>query len=256
MSSENERSEYEKFLLDDIKSIYGFQHHLLNSRAIIIGASLALMGAIITYTRTKVDNATTSEFTICCTHALLMGICFATILIIGAMNRAQFVFGAYIAAVQNELKRPAFWTSLFRYLDATNHTDTITHGFALCAKLMSLAMSLYVIASSLDYGHLQEWQDHSFRVLGFSAAGGTVLAGWTYWHVHQRVDTTNFKKEIIDRMQEIVTSQIQLAIKPETSTCQVLSASPASRVLGGEMPLIGSALADKTSSQATSTHPN
>src|SRR5262249_12971867 len=96
-NEDNPLQQYNNMLVDDVKSIYGFQHYLITVRGLILGASLTLMGAIITFTRTNSDRVGfEAGFATGSIHLLLLGIAYTTVMIMGSMNRAQWVFGAYI----------------------------------------------------------------------------------------------------------------------------------------------------------------
>ncbi len=218
-------------LFEDIKSVYGFQHYILNLRGLILGAGLALMGGIITYTLTKVDNSGyRAGFTIAAIHGLLLGIACSTVRIMGVMNRGQYVIAAYIRLAQKKLRANGFWDYVQEYLKITKmDNDTVTHGFAVAVRQIGHAMCIYVFASSCDYGLIQWFRptgnqgnaiprdvtaNHEYSaqpkeiqiaghfLVGVSALAAAVLFWWTSRHVRTQVDTPGYTKSISENMEK------------------------------------------------------
>jgi hypothetical protein len=216
-ASDDKPVPHEILLIEDVKSIYSFQHHLTTLRGLVLGATVAIMGAIITYSQTKLDNAghTIHEngFKIGSIHLTLMVIAVSMVMIMGALNRAQFVFGAYISSVQQKLAGNAFWSCLRQYLEATNHRDTIGHGFAVGVAWISYAMCVYVALGSADYLIAVWGTSPPFLHVGLvltSVVAALVLMAWTWCHVRNHVDTKRFK-EIVKTMEKVVDEQIDLS---------------------------------------------
>jgi hypothetical protein len=252
-NDDNHQDPYRELLVEDIKSIYGFQHHLSSLRGLILGASLTVLGAIITYSRTNTDSlvpTTTghpSGFKIATVHLLLLGIAYSTVRIVGAMNRAQLLFGTYIDAVQKKIGGAGFWHCLGKYIHDKGDKDTITHGFAIGVQQVSYAMSFYVLISCVYYlcTLSESVIENGVRIsqlpaliLGILLVLGSFFAAikltvWVYHYVPESVDTLssaiasgNSKKvdnsrqakSILAAMADVVRTEILPTILPAVST--------------------------------------
>lgn len=209
---------HERALLEDIKSIYGFQHQVTTVRGVILGACLTLIGAIIAYAQSRIDiGLPHGGFRLASIQLTLLGIAFSTVMIIGAMNRAQFVFGAYIDCVQCGLKYPGFWSCLRPYLETSKHKDTITHGYAIGVMLISYAITFYVALGTLDYfvvnyrlnslsmaPEIAAKMDFGSWLVFSSSVAAVAQAIWTRFHVRSRVDTSQYGERISDEIKIIV----------------------------------------------------
>ena len=199
MGSESEFDQNRRSLLiEDVKCIYTFQYYITTLRSGLLAACLAVIGGIISFTA-SVNNDPLKLATV---ELTIMGIAVATTLMMGALNRAQYVFGAYVDAVQQKLGQAGFWAVWGEYTRAHGDRDSISHAHAIAVRVVGYFAACYVVGWNV-YSLLYLPLTLPFQViLILTLLFAVVVAIGNEVYVRRQVDTKGFQERLFKHIQE------------------------------------------------------
>jgi hypothetical protein len=179
-------------LLEDMKCVYNFQICLTTLRHAVLGASLAAVSLIVTFAIARQHE----PFATVAVQFTLLGISFATIRITGALNRAQYVFGAYVRRIQESLGGVGFWICWSRYLRICGHNDSITYAFASYVRYLNWFLLILVIGQNSWLLSTEQHEMSQALLLSTSIIFTLALTLWNQWYISKRVDSRGFSEKI------------------------------------------------------------
>lgn len=180
-------SEKREFLLKDFETVFQYRISYSTMRLGALGASLTIIGLVVSFA------ANTSFPVLLGIYLIMLMVVFATIQIIGAINRAIYVFGNHISWIEKELGVMGFSTYWGNYLKR-NAKDSGSFAFAVAARVINITISIYVIlgVSSNINGTYEVWQIVSWFIIALS----TFALFLNEYNIRQGLDPKYFQKRI------------------------------------------------------------
>lgn len=188
-------SEKREFLLKDFDAIFGYRISFSAMRLGALGASLTILGLVVSLGKGTQFPAVLGVYTI------MLIVVFASIRIIAAINRGIFVFSNHIKWIEKELGEVGFSTYWGNYL-RHNVKDSGSYAFVVASRVINFAISTYVILGAWTTIAIEAEVVLRSILSAIVTIVSIFMFFWNEYHIHKELDPRGFMDRISKGLNE------------------------------------------------------